>query len=313
MEKKPLKSYKQLVTFLSRFQVEPGRKVSLSGPGSGRWDPGWAGDKSQSKEERKKVAEQILSESITALVNAQDRLYAGDSWSVLIVFQARDAAGKDSTIKHVMSGLNPQGCQVTSFKQPSSEELDHNFLWRYNKGLPQRGCFGIFNRSYYEEVLVVRVHPQLIKKQRIPAVHLSKKLWAERFEDINNYEKHLARNGTLVLKFFLNVSKAEQRKRFIDRLENKEKQWKYSELDLEESRYWDDYTGAYEEAISATSTKWAPWHIIPADHKWVTRALVAGIISKSIRDLNLKFPKVDKAGRKKLEEQLRMLNEESKK
>ena len=206
-----------------------------------------------------------------------------------------DAAGKDGMIKHVMSGLNPQGCQVFSFKRPSDEELNHNFLWRYATRLPERGRFGIFNRSYYEEVLVVRVHPEWLKRQRLPTDARGKHFWCDRFEDINNFEKHLARNGTLILKFFLNVSKKEQKKRFLERLTRPEKHWKFSTADLAERGHWDDYMAAFEKAITATSTQWAPWYVIPADNKWIARALVSAIISHGIDSLHLKIPKLDKA------------------
>jgi PPK2 family polyphosphate:nucleotide phosphotransferase len=256
------------------------------------YEPDWAGDPKVPKEQRKQFAEKSLTEDVSELAEAQDRLYAADSWSILMIFQAMDAAGKDSTIKHVMSGINPQGCQVFSFKQPSHEELDHNFLWRYTRALPERGRIGIFNRSYYEEVLVVRVHPELLKAQRIPATKFDDGFWADRYQDINALERHLARNGTLVLKFFLHVSKNEQRKRFLKRLEDPRKHWKFSAADLVERGFWDDYMKAYEEAINATSTKWAPWYIIPADSKWVSRGLVARIIVSTINKLDLTYPAV---------------------
>ena len=285
-------------------------KVSLDNRAPKHWQPEWEGDQKLPKDERREAARTILADSVAALIETQERLYADNSWSVLIILQARDAAGKDSTIKHVTSGLNPQGCTVTSFKQPSAEELDHDFLWRCNSALPQRGCFGIFNRSYYEEVLVVRVHPELLLNQRIPNLKLGKKVWQERYEDINNFERHLARNGTLILKFFLNVSKEEQRSRFLDRIEEESKQWKYSTADLNERKYWDDYTLAYEQAIAATSTDWAPWHIIPADHKWVTRAAVAATIARAIDGLKLQYPKLSREQRKRLNEQRKaLLNE----
>ena len=271
---------------IARCRVPEGGEVRLKD-----YDPDWAGDPKVPKEQRKRFAEKSLTEDVSELAEAQDRLYAADSWSILIIFQAMDAAGKDSTIKHVMSGVNPQGCQVFSFKQPSAEELDHNFLWRYTRALPERGRIGIFNRSYYEEVLVVRVHPELLKAERIPNAKLDDDFWADRYEDINALEQHLARNGTLILKFFLHVSKDEQRKRFLKRLEDPRKHWKFSAADLVERGFWDDYMKAYEEAISATSTKWAPWYIIPADHKWVSRGLVARIIVSSINKLDLTLPR----------------------
>jgi PPK2 family polyphosphate:nucleotide phosphotransferase len=268
-------------------RVPKGKKIRLRD-----YDPSWAGDSKYSKEERKQYAEASLSEDISELAEAQDRLYAADSYAILMIFQAMDAAGKDGTIKHVMSGVNPQGCQVFSFKQPSTEELDHNFLWRYTRALPERGRIGIFNRSYYEEVLVVRVHPELVKAQRIPAVKYNDAFWEHRYEDINALERHLARNGTVVLKFFLHISREEQRRRFLKRLEDPAKHWKFSPADLAERGYWDAYQSAYENTINATSTKWAPWFIIPADHKWVTRGLVARILVSTIDKLNVRYPDV---------------------
>jgi len=212
---------------------------------------------------------------------------------VLIIFQAMDAAGKDGTIRHVMSGVNPQGCQVFSFKKPSDEELDHNFLWRYMRSLPERGRIGIFNRSYYEDVLVVKVHPELLEEQKLPEAKSGKDFWQERYEDINSFERHLFRNGTVIIKLFLNLSKAEQKRRFLARLETPEKNWKFSPADIAERGFWDHYQDAFEDALSATSTEWAPWFILPADHKWVTRSLASEIIGKTIESLDLKFPKLD--------------------
>jgi PPK2 family polyphosphate:nucleotide phosphotransferase len=211
---------------------------------------------------------------------------------VLVVLQAMDAAGKDGTIKHVMSGVNPQGCQVFSFKKPTTEELDHNFLWRYNKALPERGRIGIFNRSYYEDVLVVRVHPELLAAQLLAGQQIDKKFWQRRYEDINALERHLVSNGTVVLKFFLHVSKDEQRRRFLERLERPEKHWKFSAADLVERGFWDDYVEAYEDALAATSTEWAPWHVVPADQKWATRAIVADILTSTMRRLDLSYPQL---------------------
>jgi PPK2 family polyphosphate:nucleotide phosphotransferase len=273
-----------------QFRVPPDKKFRLKDH-----DPAWAGDGKLSKKERKKQAGKYLTEDLSELAAAQDLLYAADSWSVLVIFQAMDAAGKDSTIKHVMSGVNPQGCQVYSFKHPSAEELDHNFLWRCMKALPERGRIGIFNRSYYEDVLVVKVHPELVAAEHIPdAGPNTKKFWQARYEDINNFERHLTRNGTRILKFFLNLSKAEQRQRFLDRLDQPGKNWKFSPSDLKERRFWNDYMAAYQEAIAATSTKWAPWYVIPADHKWVTRSLVARILAQEITGLGLSYPAVTK-------------------
>ncbi len=271
-----------------RWRVSPGQKVQLH-----EYPSDWAGDTNDSKARRKEFANQVLTQDVTELAEVQDRLYASASWSILIIFQAMDAAGKDSTIKHVMSGVNPQGCQVFSFKQPSAEELSHHFLWRYSRATPERGRIGIFNRSYYEEVLVVRVHPELIESRRIPDVSIDRKFWADRYADINAFEHHLSRNGTRILKFFLNLSRDEQRKRFLKRLVDPRKHWKFSQADLKERELWDDYKHAFEEAIEATSTKHAPWYIIPADHKWVTRALVARIITHTLNSLDLRYPDVD--------------------
>jgi PPK2 family polyphosphate:nucleotide phosphotransferase len=290
---------------IARCLVAEGSKVHLKD-----YDPAAAGDVKLPKADRKEFAQRSLAEDITALASAQERLYASDSWSILMIFQAMDAAGKDSTIKHVMSGVNPQGCQVFSFKQPSREELDHNFLWRYTRALPERGRIGIFNRSYYEEVLVVRVHPQLVKAQRIPGARFDDHFWADRYHDINALERHLTRNGTMVLKFFLHVSRDEQRKRFLKRLEDPSKHWKFAAADLVERGFWDDYMSAYEEAISATSTRWAPWYIIPADHKWVTRGLVARITVTTIDKLGLQYPEVSLAQHAAIEQARHQLQAE---
>ena len=270
---------------IERFRVRPGAKVRLKD-----YDTGWAGDGDLPKPQRKKLAEATLAESIAALAEAQDVLYASDSWSLLIILQAMDAAGKDGTIKHVMSGVNPAGCEVHSFKQPSAEELDHNFLWRYARRLPERGRIGIFNRSYYEEVLVVKIHPELVRPQRIPGVTVDAAFWEKRYEDMNHFERHLTRNGTIVLKFFLHISRDEQRERFLKRLDDPTKNWKFSPADLRERGYWDGYMRAYEQTLRATSTEWAPWHVIPANHKWVARAMVATILVQTIRSLDLRYP-----------------------
>jgi PPK2 family polyphosphate:nucleotide phosphotransferase len=282
------------------FQVAPGEKVRLK-----QRDTGWAQTtelRELGKEAVKGRAETILAENLKHLAEAQELLYANDVYSVLIILQAMDAAGKDGTIKHVMSGVNPQGCQVFSFKKPSDEELDHNFLWRYMKSLPERGRIGIFNRSYYEEVLVVKVHPELHERQKLPPGKRGKSFWQERYDDINQFERHLTRNGTLILKFFLHISKNEQKKRFLERLEDPEKYWKFSASDLAERAFWKDYIEAFEEALSATSTEWAPWYVIPADQKWVTRAAVADIVTSAITSLHLTYPKVTPEQRKALEE-----------
>jgi len=227
-------------------------------------------------------------------------LYAQNRWSLLLVFQAMDAAGKDGTIKHVMSGVNPQGCQVVSFKQPSSEDLDHDFMWRYSRRLPERGRIGIFNRSYYEEVLVVRVHDEILKRQQLPLPLVSKGIWDERLADIAHFEDYLTRQGTIVLKFFLNVSREEQKKRFMQRLERPEKNWKFSASDVHERKFWDDYMQAFEEAIRATAAKHAPWYVVPADNKWFTRLVVAAAIVEAVEELNLTYPKVDAEKKKEL-------------
>jgi PPK2 family polyphosphate:nucleotide phosphotransferase len=287
---------------IDRARVPHGRAIRLED-----YDPGWAGDPALPKSERKRLAQELLTQDVSALAAAQDQLYAADHWSILIILQAMDAAGKDSTIKHVMSGVNPQGCEVTSFKHPSAEELDHNFLWRYARRTPERGRIGIFNRSYYEEVLVVRVHPELVRAERVPDGRVDDDFWADRFADINAFERHLTRNGTVILKFFLHLSKEEQRKRFLKRLKDPSKHWKFSAADLAERRFWDDYMEAYEDAINATSTKHAPWHIIPADHKWVSRALVARIITRSLESLDLRYPEVTDAQRAIIEEARKQL------
>jgi PPK2 family polyphosphate:nucleotide phosphotransferase len=245
-------------------------------------------------------AETLLRKGIETLAELQDKLYAQDRWAVLLIFQAMDAAGKDGAIKHVMSGINPQGCQVYSFKTPSTEELDHDFLWRSVQRVPERGRIGIFNRSYYEEVLVVRVHPEILASQRIPQELASKDIWHDRFQDIASYERYLSRNGVVVRKFFLNVSRKEQKKRFLERLEHPEKNWKFSAADIKERECWDDYMSAYEDMIRHTSTKEAPWYVIPADQKWFTRAVVAAAIIDTLDDLKLAYPSVDPAKKEDL-------------
>jgi PPK2 family polyphosphate:nucleotide phosphotransferase len=286
---------------IEMFRVPVGKKVRLKD-----YNPGWKQSEEfeeLGKDAIKERAQQTLAQNLADLAEAQELLYADDRYSVLIVLQAMDAAGKDGTIKHVMNGVNPQGCQVFSFKKPSAEDLDHNFLWRYMKSLPERGRIGIFNRSYYEDVLVVRVHPELIGRQ-LPRKKekIGKKFWERRYEDINAFERHLVRNGTVILKFFLHVSKDEQKARFLERLSRPEKHWKFSPADLAERGFWDDYMDAYEAALSATSTKWAPWYIVPADYKWVTRAVVADIVTTTIRDLDLKYPEVTEEQEKLLDE-----------
>ena len=245
-------------------------------------------------------AAELLASGIKWLAEEQDMLYAQDSWSLLLVFQAMDAAGKDGTIKHVMSGVNPQGCQVFSFKQPSREDLDHDFLWRYVKCLPERGRIGIFNRSYYEEVLVVRVHPEILRRQRLPAQNVGKKIWDDRLADIAHFEDYLARQGTILLKFFLHVSREEQKKRFMERLDKPRKHWKFSSADIRERGFWGDYMQAFEEAIRTTAAPHAPWFIVPADNKWFTRLVVAAAIVEAVEKLDLTYPKIDAAKKKEL-------------
>lgn len=243
-------------------------------------------------DESKSAIKEALQMGVKALAAMQDTLYAQDKWSVLLIFQAMDAAGKDGAIKHVMSGINPQGCQVSSFKGPSSEELDHDYLWRCQKHLPERGRIGIFNRSYYEEVLVVRVHEQILRGQKIPEKLITEDIWGQRFQDIRNFEKYLNRNGTVVIKFFLNVSKEEQKRRFIERVDNPDKNWKFSAADAKERGYWDDYMFAYEELIKNTSTKKSPWYVIPADNKYYARIAIASAIIHALDEMDLEYPKV---------------------
>ena len=265
------------------YIVKPGSQISLVK----YYDPGY-----KCKFHQKGDAVKKLKADILQLTKYQDILYAQNSYSLLIIFQAMDAAGKDSTIKHVMSGVNPQGCQVFSFKAPSEEELDHDYLWRSMKSLPERGRIGIFNRSYYEELLIVRVHPEILKKQQLPNFPKGDQIWKQRFEEINNFEKYLVNNGVIILKFFLNVSKAMQRKRFLERIDSPEKHWKFSASDVQERAFWDDYMDAYEQVFNRTSTEFAPWYIIPADRKWFTRLVVANIICTKLQELNLQYPQV---------------------
>jgi PPK2 family polyphosphate:nucleotide phosphotransferase len=242
------------------------------------------------RETVKERAQAILRSEQQELSDHQELLYADNRYSLLVIFQGMDASGKDGTIRHVMSGINPQGCRVSSFKQPSAEELDHTFLWRYAKCVPERGCIGIFNRSWYEEVLILRVHPDLLETQQLPAGKRGKAFWQQRYEDINAFEQHLVRNGTQVVKILLNISKAEQKKRFLERLERPEKHWKFSAADIGERRYWNEYMQAYEDALEATSTEGAPWYIVPADQKWVARSIVASILTDTISRLKLRYP-----------------------
>jgi PPK2 family polyphosphate:nucleotide phosphotransferase len=250
--------------------------------------------------EDKARAKEVLQIGTTGIAELQDMLYAQDKWAVLLIFQAMDAAGKDGTIKHVMSGVNPQGCQVFSFKSPSFEELDHDFLWRSMRCLPNRGNIGIFNRSYYEEVLVVRVHPEFLAKQKIPPALVTDDIWQDRFEDIRSFERYLHRNGTKILKFFLHVSKKEQKRRFLARTEDPERNWKFSASDMAEREYWDEYQDAYEDMIRNTATKDSPWYVVPADNKWFTRAVVGAAIVDTLASLDLAYPKVDKKRREEI-------------
>jgi PPK2 family polyphosphate:nucleotide phosphotransferase len=250
--------------------------------------------------ESKEKAEKLLAKGVVRLAELQDKLYAQDRWAVLLIFQAMDAAGKDGAIKHVMSGINPQGCQVYSFKAPTSEELDHDFLWRTARSLPERGRIGIFNRSYYEEVLVVRVHPEILAKQKLPAPLVTKRIWKERYEDIVAHERYLARNGVAIRKFFLNVSKAEQKKRFLERLDRSEKNWKFSTADAKERGHWKDYMRAYEDMIRATAAPWAPWIVVPADKKWFARLVVAAAVGDAMQELGLEYPEVTAAQKQDL-------------
>jgi PPK2 family polyphosphate:nucleotide phosphotransferase len=272
------------------YRVDDGSKFRLKD-----FDPADTG-KLHSKEH----AEELLAQGIASLAELQDKLYAQDRWGVLLIFQAMDAAGKDGAIKHVMSGVNPQGCQVYSFKAPSVEEMNHDYLWRTMRCVPERGRIGIFNRSYYEEVLVVRVHPELLKQSRIPPSLITKDVWKERFQEIHSFERYLWRNGIVTRKFFLNVSKKEQKRRFIDRLDHPEKNWKFSSADLHERECWDDYMKAYEEMIGQTSCSHAPWYVIPADNKWFTRVAVAAAIVETLEDLKLSYPKVPADKKKEL-------------
>ena len=252
------------------------------------------------KEADKPKAKEALATGVMALADLQDKLYAQDKWAVLLIFQAMDAAGKDGAIKHVMSGINPQGCQVYSFKSPSSEDLDHDYLWRCMKCLPNRGHIGIFNRSYYEEVLVVRVHPDFLAKQKLPPKLVGKNIWDNRYEDIRNFEQYLERNGVVVRKFFLHVSKKEQKRRFLDRIDDPLKNWKFSSNDANERDYWDDYMKAYEEMIRQTATKEAPWYVVPADNKWFTRFIVGSAVIETLASLDLAYPEVDESKLKEL-------------
>jgi PPK2 family polyphosphate:nucleotide phosphotransferase len=273
------------------YIVKPGDQISLVKD----YNAGYKCEFHQKDDAVKKLKTGILQ-----LAKYQDILYAQNTYSLLIIFQAMDAAGKDSTIKHVMSGVNPQGCQVFSFKSPSEEELDHDYLWRSMKSLPERGRIGIFNRSYYEELLIVRVHPEILKKQQLPNFPQNNHIWKQRFDEINNFEKYLFNNGVIVLKFFLNVSKSVQKRRFLERIESPEKNWKLSVSDVRERAFWDDYMDAYEQVFNHTSTEFAPWYIVPADRKWFTRLVVADIICQKLQELNLQYPQMSEEHKQQL-------------
>ena len=282
---------------MKHVTVPPGRKVRLE-----KYDPTWTGSL---KDEA--TGKAMLQDGVKRLAKQQALLYAQDTYSVLVIFQAMDAAGKDGAIRHVLSGVNPQGCQVFSFKAPSTEERDHTYLWRSMKALPERGRIGIHNRSYYEEVLVARVHKEVLASQQLPDRFKDKSIWKRRFREITEFERYLADNGTVIVKFFLNVSKAEQRRRFLSRIDEEDKNWKFSIADAKERSFWDDYMKAYEDMLEHTSTEHAPWYVVPADNKWFTRLTVASILWKRMADLDLQFPRVTESKRKELQEVRRML------
>jgi len=281
----------QIQKYTQPFRITNGKRFQLKG-----FDPrdtrGLKMDKSDAAE--------LLQRGTEWLADEQDRLYAQDRWSLLLIFQAMDAAGKDSTIKHVMSGVNPQGCQVFSFKQPSQEDLDHDFLWRYVKRLPERGRIGIFNRSYYEEVLIVRVHEDILNRQKLPGQFIGKRIWDERLTDIAHFENYLTRQGVVILKFFLHLSREEQKRRFLKRLDNPEKNWKFSPADVRERKFWPNYMRSFEEAIRATASDQAPWYVVPADNRWFTRLVVAAAIVETVEALDLEYPKVSAEQKKEL-------------
>jgi PPK2 family polyphosphate:nucleotide phosphotransferase len=292
---------------IERFRVRPGKRVRLADH-----DPGWVPkelrglDKDAAKEREKRGVAKCIDE----LARQQEVLWASDCYSLLVILQAMDAAGKDGIIEHVMTGMNPQGVEVYPFKEPSQEELEHDFLWRCARVLPRRGRIGVFNRSYYEEVLVVRVHPEFLEKQRVPPGPRGKSFWNMRFESINAFERHLVRSGTVVVKIFLHISRAEQRRRFLARLDDPDKRWKFSIGDVHERAHWDEYMDAYERALEATSTEEAPWYVVPGNHKWVGRAVVADILVTTMRDLHLRYPKISLAKNRELAEARRLLEKE---
>jgi PPK2 family polyphosphate:nucleotide phosphotransferase len=294
------RKFPKLSKLVEPYRVEHGKKFRLKD-----YDPA-----DTQGLDLKEEANEFLRDGVERLNDMQQKLYAQDRWALLLIFQGMDSAGKDSAIRHVMSGVNPEGCQVYAFKKPSAEELSHDFLWRASKCLPQRGHIGIFNRSYYEETLVVRVHPALLREERMPQPLVTKKIWKERFDDINAFERYLERNGTIVRKLFLNASKEEQRRRFLKRLDDPEKNWKFSEDDVKEREHWDDYMKAYEDMIRHTATPRAPWHVVPADHKWFTWMVVASIIIETLESLKLSYPKMDAAKQKELDSARKLLVEE---
>jgi PPK2 family polyphosphate:nucleotide phosphotransferase len=291
---------KEAKNLMKRLAARPGKKISLKD-----FDPEWTGGISD-----KKQAVRLLQKGVDMLAQQQDRLYAQDTYGILIVFQAMDAAGKDGTIRHVMSGINPQGCQVFSFKSPSAEERDHDYLWRSLKATPERGRIGIHNRSYYEEVLVCRVHPEILASQQLPEDAKGDGIWKQRYVQINSMERYLVDNGIIVLKFFLHISKKEQKKRFLARIDDPDKNWKFSVNDAKERVFWKDYMRAYEDAFTHTSTKSAPWYIIPANNKWFSRLAVAAIVYQTLEDLNLQYPKVSKEKHAELQKTRDLLMEE---
>jgi PPK2 family polyphosphate:nucleotide phosphotransferase len=291
---------KEIRKLMKRLVVPPGKRIRLK-----RYDPAWTGSMDQAR------AKTLLANGVQRLAKQQALLYAQDTYSVLLIFQAMDAAGKDGAIKHVLSGVNPQGCQVFSFKAPSAEEQDHTYLWRSMKALPERGRIGIHNRSYYEEVLIARVHKEVLAAQQLPEKLKKGNIWKRRFREITDFERHLVDNGTVIVKFFLYVSKEEQKRRFLARIDEEDKNWKFSVHDANERAFWEDYMAAYEEALSETSMKDAPWYVVPADNKWFTRLAVAAIIWQTIADLKLKFPKVTADKKKELQEVRRLLLSES--
>jgi PPK2 family polyphosphate:nucleotide phosphotransferase len=294
---------------IEQLVVTPGTRAAIADR-----DPGWSGGpdyEGLAQEELKAEAKAVLARGVEDLSKAQELVWASNTYALLVVLQAMDAAGKDSAIQHVMSGVNPQGVQVVSFRAPSSEELDHDFLWRISKALPERGRIGIFNRSHYEEVVALRVHPEWLGRQRLPTAAVGPRIWEERYEDINTFERHLDRNGTKIVKLFLNVSMAEQKRRFLARLDTPHKEWKFNAADVAERARWDQYMSAFEDALTATSTPWAPWYVIPADNKWLTQALVARLLVEAIRGLDLRWPEVSESEREANAEARRQLEAEA--